>query len=104
MADNSEDYDPSKDPTRKAKSADPSWKCSFWLDIRKEGIILCILCNKKMHSVRRLKQHLASGYSNIAMCTKTTPEIIQGMKDHISRRCKKNRVFLDDDNANSDDG
>lgn len=37
------------------------------------------------------------------MCTKTTPEIIQEMKDYISKRVKRSSVILDDDNQDSGD-
>ncbi|KAL6514773.1 hypothetical protein OROGR_020352 [Orobanche gracilis] len=55
-----------------------------------------------MHSgVRRLK-HLAGGFPDVAMCTKTTPAIIKEMKDYIQKNAKKS-VPLDDDLHADDD-
>lgn len=106
MTDSSaENYDPSKDPARKAKSSDPAWKFGFWPDLSVKDVVQCSLYGKKMHSgVRRLKQHLAGGFADIAMCSKTNPTIIKEMKDYMQKymekSAKKNYVLqLDDDDG-----
>lgn len=61
-------------------------------------MVQCSLCGKKMHSgVRRLKQHLAGGFADIAVCSKTNPTIIKEMKDYmrkyVEKSAKKNYVL-----------
>ncbi|KAL6508662.1 hypothetical protein OROGR_023373 [Orobanche gracilis] len=107
MAESNDAYDPAKDPKWKAKSGDVGWRYGFWPDLTNRDVVQCILCSKLMHSrVRRLKQHLAGGFSDVAMCTKTTPTIIKEMKDYIQKNAKKSVPLdddLDDDDDNEDD-
>ncbi|KAL6573099.1 hypothetical protein OROHE_002575 [Orobanche hederae] len=107
MTKSNDAYDPAKDPKRKAKSGDVGWKYGFWPDLTNKDVVQCILCSKLMHSgVRRLKQHLASGFSDVAMCTKTTLAIIKEMIDDIQKNAKKSVPLddnLDDNDDNEDD-
>ncbi|XP_019193058.1 PREDICTED: uncharacterized protein LOC109187328 [Ipomoea nil] len=96
----SESYDPSTDPKRKAKSNDPGWKYGFWPDLTNKDLVECSLCHKQMHSgIKRLKQHLAAGYGDVAKCPKTTSEIMWEMQQYMqgTSRMKRARVILDDD-------
>ncbi|KAL6539298.1 hypothetical protein OROGR_011947 [Orobanche gracilis] len=55
-----ENYDPSKDLKRKAKSNDSGWKYGLWPDLNNKDLVECSLCHKQMHSrIKRLKHHLA---------------------------------------------
>ncbi|XP_074352731.1 uncharacterized protein LOC141691878 [Apium graveolens] len=90
MTDSSaENYDPSKDPARKAKSSDLSWKYEFWPDL----------------SIK--DQHLAGGFADITMCSKTTPAIIKEMKNymqkHTEKSAKKNYALQLDDEGYDDE-
>ncbi|KAL6524933.1 hypothetical protein OROMI_030526 [Orobanche minor] len=105
MATNEADpnYDPFKDPKRKAKSSDPGWKYGFWPDLNNKNVVQCNLCHKNVClGVRRLKQHLLGGFSDVAMCSKTTPEIQKEMREYIEKNAKK-PVTLDEDDVDNDD-
>ncbi|KAL9676498.1 hypothetical protein QQ045_004712 [Rhodiola kirilowii] len=105
MAEQSSDdaYDPSKDPTRKAKSPDPGWKYGFWSDVNKKDMIECTLCNNKVHGgIKRMKMHLTNGYPEVTMCENTTTAIIKEMREAIEKGKRKTNVLLDDED--DDDG
>ncbi|WOH04149.1 hypothetical protein DCAR_0623557 [Daucus carota subsp. sativus] len=97
-------YDPFKDPKRKAKSTDPGWKYGFWPDLNNKNVVQCNLCKKNVCSgVRRLKQHLAGGYPDVAMCLKTTTAIQKEMKEYIDKVAKKPVTMDDDMNVDDDE-
>ncbi|KAL6560551.1 hypothetical protein OROGR_004110 [Orobanche gracilis] len=99
-----ENYDPSKDPKRKAKSNDPGWKYGFWLDLNNKDLVECSLCHKQMHSgIKRLKQHLAAGYGDVAKCSQTTTEIMREMQQYISKTTRNKQVILDDCDCSDND-
>ena len=66
-----------EDKKRKTKPSDPGWKYRFWLDIGKKEFIQCIFCKKVVPSgIKRFKQHLAGGYSDVVKCGEA-PELVR---------------------------
>lgn len=63
----------------------------FWFDLSVKDVVQCILCGKKIHfRVRRLKQHLAGGFADILVCSKTTAAITKEMKDYMQKYAENN--------------
>ncbi|XP_042488693.1 uncharacterized protein LOC122068842 [Macadamia integrifolia] len=91
-------YDPSKDPTRKAKSKDPGWKYGYWPDLNDKNLVRCTLCGKDAKGgIKRLKQHLIGGYGDISKCPKTTAAIAREMHEAIMRNQKRKPDVFDED-------
>src|SRR6266540_1814150 len=92
------DYNPSTDPKWKLKSKDPGWKYGYWPEIGNRDKVMCTLCNTVTKGgIKRLKEHLAGGYSDALICPNTTTEIRIEMGDYL-RNNKRNRpICLDDD-------
>jgi hypothetical protein len=82
-------YDPAKDPKRKAKSKDPTWKYCYWPDLNKKDVVKCILYSKIVHAgVRRLKQHLVGGHGDVAKCPKTTSSINKEVHEYLKKNAR----------------
>ncbi|XP_042497655.1 uncharacterized protein LOC122076424 [Macadamia integrifolia] len=91
-------YDPSKDPTRKAKSKDPGWKYGYWPDLNDMNLVRCTLCGKDAKGgIKRLKQYLIGGYGDISKCLKTTVAIAREMHEGIMRNQKRKPDVFDED-------
>jgi hypothetical protein len=89
------DYDPKTDPTRKAKSNDPSWKYDYWQDPTMRDWVTCILCGHEASGgIKRLKQHLADGYGDIILCPKVNTEIRKEIKAYLQKK-RRRPLFLD---------
>jgi hypothetical protein len=87
--------DPMVDPKHRAKSNDPGWKYGYWTEIGNRDKVTCNLCKTMtMVGIKRLKEHLAGGYADTLMCSKTTTEIRKDMKAYFKR---SRPIFLDDD-------
>src|SRR6266540_1171039 len=92
------DYDPMNDPRRKPKSKDPGWKYGYWPEIGNRDKVMCILCNTVTKGgIKRLKEHLADGYSDELICPKTTTEIRKEMGDYLKNNKRTRPICLDDD-------
>ncbi|XP_042499920.1 uncharacterized protein LOC122078124 [Macadamia integrifolia] len=91
-------YDPSKDPTRKAKSKDPGWKYGYLPDLNDKNLVRCTLCGKDAKGgIKRLKQHLIGGYGDISKCPKTIAAIAREMHEAIMRNQKRKPYVFDED-------
>ncbi|KAJ4979567.1 hypothetical protein NE237_010347 [Protea cynaroides] len=94
---NTSTIDPSIDPARKAKSKDPGWKYGYWPNLANKAVVRCSLCGRDCNQgIKRLKQHLAGGYGDIAKCTKVSVEISKEMRDFIMKNKKRKVEDLDD--------
>ncbi|CAH9070724.1 unnamed protein product [Cuscuta epithymum] len=105
MADNEGDtvYDPANDPARRAKSNDPGWNHGFWPDLNNKDIVQCRHCNKQMSSgIKRLKQHLAGGYGDVAKCPHTTTELMTEMRAYLMRKSRSKPIQIEDDGDEDD--
>jgi hypothetical protein len=61
---------------RRAKSNDPGWNYSYWTEIGNQDKVTCNLCKTVTTEViKRLKEHLAGGFADTIMCSKTITEI-----------------------------
>ncbi|XP_042475480.1 uncharacterized protein LOC122057437 [Macadamia integrifolia] len=90
--------DPSKDPSRKAKSQDPGWKYGYWPDVADRNLVRCMLCGKDVKGgIKRLKQHLVGGYGDVTKCLKTTAKIAREMHEAIIRNQKRKPEVFDND-------
>ena len=59
---------------------------------------MCTICDIIVcGGIKRLKQHLASGYGDIKMCAKTTTAIRKEMRDYLEGNRRKRPLFLEDD-------
>ncbi|KAL9674047.1 hypothetical protein QQ045_030313 [Rhodiola kirilowii] len=93
-------YDPLNDPDRRlAKSKDPAWKYGSWADVNNKDSTICGLCSKLMLSggARRLKHHLAGGFTDVITCPKTTSAIMKEMRDYLKNNSRKTPVPVDDE-------
>jgi hypothetical protein len=95
---NVDDYDPMADPKRRARSNDPGWKYGYWTEIGNRDKVTCNLCKTvTVGGIKRLKEHLAGGYADTVMCSKTSTEIRKEMRAYMENN-KRNRnrpIFLD---------
>ncbi|CAM8905607.1 unnamed protein product [Rhodiola kirilowii] len=93
-------YDPLNDPDRRhSKSKDPAWKYGSWADVNNKDSTICGLCSKLMLSggARRLKHHLAGGFTDVITCPNTTSTIMKEMRDYLKNNARKTPVPVDDE-------
>ncbi|MQL83199.1 hypothetical protein Taro_015676 [Colocasia esculenta] len=65
---------------KKAKSNDPGRKYEYWLDENDKNKIKCDLCGFVTNGgIKRQKEHLVGGFSDVKKCPKTTKEIAEEM-------------------------
>jgi hypothetical protein len=97
-------YDPKTDKARKAKSNDPGWKYGYWSNLgNRDHQVTCTLCDTMVcGGIKRLKQHLAGGYGDTKMCSKTTTAIRKEMRNYLESNKRKRPLFLDDDKEQDD--
>jgi hypothetical protein len=97
---NVDDYDPMADPKRRARSNDPRWKYGYWTEIGNRDKVTCNLCQSvTTGGIKRLKEHLAGGYADAIMCSKTTTEIRKEMRAYLKKNKRTRPIFLDDDDG-----
>jgi hypothetical protein len=97
---NVDDYDPMADPKRRARSNDPKWKYGYWTEIGNRDKVTCNLCQTiTAGGIKRLKEHLAGGYADTIMCSKTTTEIRKEMRAYLEKNKRNRPIFLDDDDG-----
>src|SRR6266540_6970269 len=97
------DYNPSTDPKWKLKSKDPGWKYGYWPEIGNRDKVMCNLCNTATKGgIKRLKEHLAGGYSDVVMCPNTTSEIRKEMGDYLRSNKRTRPVLLDEEEEEED--
>jgi hypothetical protein len=95
---NVDGYDPMDDQKWRARSNDPGWKYGYWTEIGNRDNVTCNLCKTvTARGIKRLKEHLAGGYADIVMCSKTTTEIRKEMSAYLEKNKKNRPIFLDDD-------
>jgi hypothetical protein len=83
---NVDDYDPMADPKRRARSNDPGWKYGYWTEIENRDKVTCNFCKTvTAGGIKRLKEHLAGGYADTMMCSKTTTEIRKEMRAYLEK-------------------
>jgi hypothetical protein len=88
-------YDPMADPKRRAKSNDPGWKYGYWTEIGNRDKVTCNLCKTvTTRGIKRLKEHLAGGFVDTLMCSKTTTEIGKEMKAYLDKNKRYRPIFL----------
>jgi hypothetical protein len=88
----------SADPKRRARSNDPGWKYGYWTEIGNRDKVTCNLCQTiTAGRIKRLKEHLAGGYADTIMCSKTTTEIRKEMRTYLEKNKRNRPIFLDDD-------
>ncbi|XBI46068.1 hypothetical protein VPH35_110398 [Triticum aestivum] len=92
-----EQYDPSKDPKRKAKSGDPGWKYGYWHDMNRRDRIRCTFCGTDVHAgIARFKRHLAGastkGKKNSIKCKKVPEAVSKKMLDFMKAYAKKHNM------------
>jgi hypothetical protein len=69
------------DKTRQAKFDDSDWKYAWWSDLEDKNTVQCLLCGKKTKGkIKRQKEHLIGGYSDVRKYSKTTTAIANKMK------------------------
>jgi hypothetical protein len=79
-----------RDKSRRAKSDDPGWKYAWWPDLTDKNKIQCMLCGKiTKGGIKRQKEHLIGGYSDVGQCSKTTTTIMAEMRLWLSRSKKR---------------
>jgi hypothetical protein len=94
---NNVNYDPKTDKARKASSNDPGWKYGYWANLVNRDQVTCTLCDTIVSGgIKRLKQHLAGGYGDTKICSKTTTAIRKEMRDYLESKRSKRAIFLDD--------
>eukprot|EP00267_Zea_mays_P047468 XP_020399931.1 uncharacterized protein LOC109942393 [Zea mays] len=94
---NNVNYDPKTDKARKASSNDPGWKYGYWANLANRDQVTCTLCDTIVSGgIKRLKQHLAGGYGDTKICSKTTTAIRKEMRDYLESKRRKRAIFLDD--------
>jgi hypothetical protein len=92
------DSDSMADPNCRAKSNDPGWNYGYWTQIGNRDKVTCNLCKTvTMGGIKSLKEHLAGGYADTLMCSKTTTEIRKEMKAYLDKNKRSRPIFLDDD-------
>ena len=95
---NNENYDPKVDKARKATSNDPGQKYGYWANLQKPDKVTCTLCDTEVsRGIKRLKQHLASGYGDAKMCPKTTTAIRKEMRDYLESNKRRRPLFNEED-------
>ncbi|CAD6264128.1 unnamed protein product [Miscanthus lutarioriparius] len=92
-----------EDKKMKAKSSDPRWKYGFWPDIGKKEFIQCIFCKKVVPSgIKRFKQHLAGGYSDVVKCGEAPELVRREMNGYLVTRSRtQNGIPLNAINSRS---
>ncbi|CAN6248725.1 unnamed protein product [Urochloa humidicola] len=101
---NNDNYNPKTDPARKAGSQDPGWKYGYWADLQFRDKVTCTLCDVQVSGgIKRLKQHLAGGYGDCQMCSKTTTEIRKEMRDYLEGNKRRRPLFIDDEQEEQED-
>ncbi|XP_040383082.1 uncharacterized protein LOC102714944 [Oryza brachyantha] len=92
-------YDPMKDPKqRPTNSNDPAWQYGYWTTIGNRDFVTCNLRGKVTKGgATRLKQHLAGGYADILVCSKTTEALRQQMHDYFKKNKRSRPIFLEED-------
>ena len=94
---NNGNYDPKTNKARKAKSNDPGWKYGYWANLQNRDQVTCTLCDVEVcGGIKRLKQHLASGYGDVKMCLKTTTAIRKEMRDYLESNRRRRPLFLEE--------
>ncbi|KAK1401549.1 hypothetical protein POM88_001154 [Heracleum sosnowskyi] len=84
MAGNSEEYDPSKDPSRKSKSPDPAWKYGFWPNLNAKDEALGASTNLEGRRSQRRGNASSSqvdASSDIEMMEEHEPNILNDDED-----------------------
>jgi hypothetical protein len=95
---NNENYDQKTDQARKARSNDPGWKYGYWANLENRDQVTCTLCDIMVcGGIKRLKQHLAGGYGDANICSKTTTAIRKEMKEYLEGNRRRRPLFLEDD-------
>jgi hypothetical protein len=75
---NVDGYDPMADPKRRAR---------YWTEIGNRDKVTCNLCKTvTARGIKRLKEHLAGGYADTVMCSKTTTEIRKEMRAYLKKK------------------
>lgn len=104
-----EQYDPSKDPKRKAKSGDPGWKYGYWHDMNRRDRIRCTFCGIDVHAgIARFKRHLAGastkGKKNSIKCKKVPEAVSKEMLDFMRAYATKHNIPGESDKENAATG
>jgi hypothetical protein len=95
---NVDDYDLMADPKQRARSNDPGWKYGYWTEIGNRDKVTCNLCKTvTVGGIKRLKEHLAGGYVDTVMCSKTSIEIGKEMRAYLENNKRNRPIFLDDE-------
>ena len=93
-------YDLMTDSRRRAKSNDPGWKYGYWTEIGNRDKVTCNLCKTvTTGGIKRLKEHLAGGYADTLMCSKTTTEIRKEMRAYLEKNKRCRPIFLDEEES-----
>jgi hypothetical protein len=70
----------------------------FYVEAGKRELIQCALCPKQINGgIKKVKQHLASGYGDIVNCHNTTREIAKEMNEALNNGKQARSLYLDDD-------
>jgi hypothetical protein len=95
---NNENYDPKTNQARKARSNDPTGSMVIGQILKTRDQVTCTLCDITVcGGIKRLKQHLAGGYGDAKICSKTTTAIRKEMKEYLEGNMRRRPLFLEDD-------
>jgi hypothetical protein len=97
-----DDYDSMADPKRRAWSNDLGWKYEYWTENGNRDKVTCNLCKTvTAGGIKRLKEHLACGYADTVMCSKTTTVIRKEMRAYLQKNKRSRPIFLDDESGHN---